>query len=344
MGLRRYITRKVIYSILLLLMVVAFNFVLFQILPFAFACPNLSYEQCASKLYVPQNPPPKIINITAWKIEVQDKILNAYGFNKPIWVRFLDYYVNMFTANFGYNIGNVLGGSVIQTIQQRTPFTLLLLGTSTIAAFIIGIGLGVLASAKRGKVIDISSLSVLLFLNSLPVFFLGSMLWIFQLGLLHKDYIPVGSELSLVGGWHAYADIIRALWLPFVTLTVAGIGGVFLTQRAVMIDTMGEDYVVMARAKGVPERTVLYKHGLRNAVLPIVTAFALSIGFILSGAIITETIFQWPGLGYATFQAVTADDFPFAQAIFFIITVCVLVAIFAADITYGFLDPRVSRD
>lgn len=197
---------------------------------------------------------------------------------------------------------------------------------------------------KRGKVIDISSLSVLLFLNSLPTFFLGGMLKIIQLGATGSYYVSWGTATINLHGWAVYVATLQALFLPFLTLTLVGIGGVFLTQRAVMIDTLGEDYIIMARAKGVPESTVLYKHALRNAVLPIVTAFALSIGFILSGAIITETVFQWNGLGYATYLAVVGSDFPFAQAIFFIISLMVLIALFAADIAYGFLDPRVSRE
>jgi peptide/nickel transport system permease protein len=108
-----------------------------------------------------------------------------------------------------------------------------------------------------------------------------------------------------------------------------------------MIDTLGEDYVVMARAKGLPERTVLYKHAFRNAVIPLATLFAISIGFILGGAIITETVFNWPGLGIAIYTGVVSNDFPLEQAIFFIISVMVLIAIFMVDIAYGLLDPRI---
>jgi len=327
-----------------LFVIVAFNFVLFQILPFVTACPNQTISECASRLYAPEQPPRGVQNVTEWYQVIRARIILAYGFDKPIGVRFLDYYKNMFTFNFGYNLGDILGGTVLGTIEARTPFTLLLLGSSTVAAFVIGIGLGVVASAKRGKVLDVSSLAVLLFLNSLPVFFLGGMLEIIQLGTTGTFYKPWGAAiLGVHGTWPIYEATLRALFLPFLTLTLVGIGGVFLTQRAVMIDTLAEDYIIMARAKGVPERTVLYKHALRNAILPIVTAFALSIGFILSGAIITETVFQWNGLGYAIYLSVVANDFPFAQAMFFIISVMVLIAIFCAEVAYGFLDPRVSR-
>ncbi|HME18401.1 MAG TPA: ABC transporter permease [Nitrososphaerales archaeon] len=343
MGLGRYVARKTIYTVVLLLIIVAFNFVLFQILPFVTACPSISIADCASRLYAPQQPPRGVQNASLWFTTIRLKIIHSYGFDQPLYIRFLDYYRNMFTFNFGYNLGNILGGSVYDTIASRTPYTLLLLGSSTVASFVVGIGLGVVASAKRGRLFDISSLAALLFLNSLPVFFLGSMLKIAELGTTGSYYISWETATISQQGWAVYVTTLQALFLPFLTLTMAGIGGVFLTQRAVMIDTLAEDYIVMARAKGVPESTVLYKHALRNAVLPIVTAFALSIGFILSGAIITETVFQWNGLGYAIFQAISNNDFPFAQAMFFIISVMVLIALFAAELSYGVLDPRVSR-
>jgi len=341
MGLGKYVARRTAYTFILLIVIVIFNFFLFQILPFITSCPGETYLQCAESLYVPtQAPKGSIDPIKAIAIE-KAIIMKAYGFDKPLLTRFFLYFQDMFTFQFGYNI-HALGGTVLNTIDVRLPFTVLLLGSSTVAAFIIGIGLGVVAAAKRGRVFDVSSLATLLFLNSLPVFFLGGMLELIQLGLTHSFYQPVGTALLLPKGLAYDAAILRELFLPFVTLTLAGIGGVFLTQRAVMIDTMAEDYVLMARAKGVPERTVLYKHALRNAVLPIATAFALSIGFILSGAIITETVFGWPGLGQAIYIGVVQIDFPLEQAMFFIITIMVLIAIFAADVMYGFLDPRVS--
>lgn len=341
MGLGRYVARRAAYTLVLLVFIVLFNFFLFQILPFITSCPGATYERCVEILYVPQQPPRGATDPAAALAHIRALVLNAYGFNRTIPERLYLYFTDMFTFDFGYNI-NALGGPVVDTIKQRLPFTVFLLGTSTIAAFIIGIGIGVVASAKRGKVLDVSSLAVLLFVNSLPVFFLGGMLEISQLSLTGVFYQPVGAKLLLLKpGFEYYTVLLKEMFLPFLTLTLAGIGGVFLTQRAVMIDTMAEDYVLMARAKGVPERTVLFKHALRNAVLPIATAFALSMGFILSGAVITETVFQWPGLGQAIYLGVVQLDFPLEQAMFFVISVMVLIAIFIADIMYGFLDPRV---
>lgn len=343
MGLKKYIAKRSVYTIVLLFLIVCFNFLLFQVLPFLALCPKgVTYNTCVESLYVPEAPPRAGGNATLYFRQIKQAVLNDYGFNKPWLTRFTLYIYNMFAGRFGFHIGSGLQGPVLVTIEQRAPYTVLLLGSSTIAAFIIGIGLGVVAASKRGKLLDVSSLSVLLFLNSLPVFFLGAILMLTQVKTTGTAYINLGTSSLLKVGWGFYASILKATFLPFVTLTLAGIGGVFLTQRAVMIDAVAEDYILMARAKGLPERTVLYKHAFRNAVLPIVTAFAISIGFILSGAIITETVFSYPGLGLALYTAVQIYDFPMEQALFFIISVMVLLCIFAADIIYGFLDPRVS--
>ena len=343
MGLLRYIARRAVYTFILLVVIVVFNFFLFQVLPFVVDCPDLSVQRCADILYLP--PPPTHPGAIANTILQEIKVINqTYGFSQPIPTRFVLYVRNMFTFNFGVNIGPSSGfsGPVVQTIEQRLPFTVLLLGAATVASFAFGIGLGVIAAAKRGRPLDVSSIAILLFLNALPVFFLGSMLELAQLLSIGSFYTPVGRTTLAAHGWSYAAGILQSFYLPFITLTLAGLGGVFLTQRAVMIDTMSEDYILMARAKGLPERSVLYKHAFRNAVLPVATAFALSLGFILSGAVITETVFDWPGLGQAIYAGIISTDFPLEQAMFFIISVMVLIAVFLVDITYGFLDPRVS--
>jgi peptide/nickel transport system permease protein len=345
MGLGRYVARRTVYIVILIFVIIVFNFFLFQVLHFLVDCPHESFNQCVTTLYVPITPPKGNANATLILKHEREEVFNDYGFNSSIITRFGLYFRNMLTFNFGYNIGGVpgLSGSpVLSTIEIRAPFTILLLGLSTVLAFLIGIGLGVVAAAKRGRVLDISSLAVLLFLNALPVFFLGAMLELSQVSLTGTSYVGYSAGTVLASGLGYYEAILQSMFLPLVTLTLAGIGGVFLTQRAVMIDTVAEDYVLMARAKGLPESTVLYKHAFRNAVLPIVTAFAISIGFILSGAVITETVFGWPGLGLAIYEGVVGVDFPLEQAMFFIITLMVLLCIFAADIIYGFLDPRVS--
>lgn len=344
MGLGRYIARRALYTAILLVVIVVFNFVLFQILPFTTSCPGLSYNQCVQLLYVPAQPSARAANVTAVIAYERAQVIKAYGFNQPMLTRFGLYIINMFTGQFGFNIGGLIGGPVSQTIDSRIPYTILLLGSSTVASFLVGIGIGVVAAAKRGRVVDVSSLAALLFINAMPVFFLGGVLVVAQIVIVGQAYVNVGTLLLTKTGIATVVPLLQGLWLPFLTLTLAGLGSVFLTMRATMIDAIGEDYVLMARAKGLPERTVLYTHAFRNAVLPIATAFAIAIGFLLGGAIITETVFGWPGLGIAIYNGVVSNDFPLEQAIFFIISVMVLIAIFIVDIAYGFMDPRVRTE
>jgi len=340
MGLGRYVARRSVNLVILVLVIVGFNFVLFQVVPFVTSCPGLSYNQCAQLLYVPPSPA-RGGNASAVIEHERAQVMAQFGFNQPLSTRFFLYFVDMFTGQYGYNIGGLLGGPVWQTVTQRMPYTLLLLGSATIAAFIIGIGVGVLAAAKRGKVFDVGSLATFLFVNSLPVFFVGGILIVLQIVVMGKAYVNLGTLTLTKYGLNAVVPTLQAMWLPFLSLTLVSIGGVYLTMRATMLDVLGEDYIVMARAKGLDERTVLYKHAFRNAIIPIATLFALSIGFILGGALLTETVFGWPGLGYAIYEAVVTNDFPLEQAMFFIIAVMVLLANFVVDVAYGFLDPRI---
>lgn len=340
-GLLRYIGRRTIYTVILLFFIALFNYFLFQILPGYIICSKgIPFNTCVENLYLPESLPRGAAGYAAVLAE-RAIIAKEYGFGQVPIVRIADYLYNMFTFNFGYHIGTSEHGLVMATILQRAPYTILLIGSSTVAGFGIGIGIGVVAAAKRGKLLDVSFLSTLLFLNSLPVFFLGALLELIQVYVTGNGYSDVGTTTLLKTGFAFDAGVLQSFFLPFVTLTLANLGGVFLTQRAVMIDTVAEDYILMARAKGVPERTVMYKHAFRNAVLPIFTAFAISVGFILSGAVITETVFHFPGLGLYLYNGILADDYPLEQAMFFIISLMVLICIFIADLTYGLLDPRV---
>jgi len=342
MGLRRYVARRIVYVAVLVLFIIAFNFFLFQILPFITSCPSgNTYNQCFENFYLPEVGASHNLNATLFLQNIRNHIAKDYGLNETMGVRFVLYFRNMLTFNFGYHI-NGGDGPVLATIQRAAPWTILLLGSSTIASFVVGIGLGVIAAAKRGKILDVSLLAVLLFVNSLPVFFLAALLQVGQFSISGVFYQPLGASIFLTTGLDYYSGIMQSLFLPFLALTLINVGSVFLTQRAVMLDVVAEDYILMARAKGLPERTVLFKHAFRNAVLPIFTAFALAIGFILSGAVITETVFGWPGLGRAIYLAVIDFDFPMEQAMFLVISLMVLLVVFIADITYGFLDPRVS--
>ena len=186
---------------------------------------------------------------------------------------------------------------------------------------------------------------------SLPTFWMALVLvlifsyglgWFPASGVTPADWInPLKKPASF---WAEIPVRLQHLFLPALTLTLFFYGGYLLLTRATMIEALSEDYITTARAKGLPERTVLYKHALKNASLPLVTAAALQFGFLLSGAIITETVFSWDGLGYWLFQAIGWKDAPVMQAMFFIIALCVIAANFASDIIYGLLDPRIKYE
>jgi len=341
LGLKKYIVRRSVYLTILVFIIVLFNFFLFQILPFTTSCPGLSYTQCAQALYVP--PAPAKGNVNQTKIYEQEKseIMSAYGFDQPIWNRILLYIGAMFTWNFGANVGHAFSGPVVTTIMQRLPYTVLLLGSSTITAYIIGIGMGVVAAARRGRLVDVSSLAGALFFNGIPTFWLGGILIVVGILVTGHAYVNAGTSTIGLAGFNFLVATLESMWLPFLTLTLISIGGVFLVMRATMIDVMAEDYIIMARAKGVSERAVLFRHAMRNAIIPVATIFALSIGFILAGAVITETVFDWPGLGVAIYTGIVSNDFALEQAIFFVISLMVLIANFVVDIAYGYLDPRI---
>jgi peptide/nickel transport system permease protein len=339
--LKGYIARRAAYTILLVFLIIIFNFFLFQVLPFTTGCPGETFTQCAVSLYIPAPAAGASLNSSAIYQHQRQVVMQEYGFDQPLSTRFVLYVWDMLTWQFGFNIGGSLGGPVVTTLVLRLPYTVMLMGLSTIAAFIIGIGLGVIAAARRGRLADISSLSGSLFFNALPVFWLAGVLLVLQILATGGAYVNVGTATLNKSGIDAAAATMQALVLPFLTVTLVSEGRVFLTMRATMIDTLAEDYVIMARAKGVQERTVLFREAFRNAILPIVTLFALSIGFILAGAIVTETVFNWPGLGSALYAGVVSNDFPLEQALFYMIALMVLLANFAADVLYGFLDPRI---
>lgn len=262
-----------------------------------------------------------------------------------VWDRYTKYIGNMLTFNFGYSArsGTLVTDELITT--GRFANTLLLLGAATLVSLVIGVFLGVLAASRRGSTFDSGSVVISLVTGSLPTFFMGILFII-----VFADYLgwfPTGGVTPT--DWiRQKPDFITQiftrmhhLFLPAMTLTLFIYGGNLLIARATTLETLGDDYVITARAKGLKERTVLFKHVLKNASLPIITIAALNFGFVLAGAIITETVFNWDGLGLWLFEAIGWKDFPVMQAMFFIIALTVVIANFISDILYGWVDPRI---
>jgi peptide/nickel transport system permease protein len=262
------------------------------------------------------------------------------GLDKPLPVQFVVYLKNTATGDFGVSLRNAQ--PVWPQITERIPNTLLLVGSSTIATTIIGVFIGIWAGWKRGSTFDVTSTGVTLFFYAMPEFWFGLVLLMVFAGLV--PIFPTGGYSTQGGditGFAHWIDVLNHMVLPFFTLTIAYLGEYSLIMRSSLIDTLGDDYIQTARAKGLREKYVLRRHAVPNALLPTMTLTLLNIGFVISGAITIELIFSWPGLGLLTFQSIDSLDYPMLQGLFLLFSVGVIVANLAADLLYAYLDPRV---
>jgi peptide/nickel transport system permease protein len=221
--------------------------------------------------------------------------------------------------------------------------TAILLGAATVLIVVLGVGIGVIAAARRGSKLDSSSVVTALLFWSLPTFWTG-MLLVFLLGVwLHAFPIsgittPGAVYTSTLDRW---SDITSHIVLPTVTLALVDIGQFVLITRSSLIDVLTEDFILTAKAKGLSRRSVIWKHGVRNALLPVITASALYISLVVGGAIQVETVFSWPGMGRLVYDAVLRRDYPILESCFLIFAVAVILANLASDLMYQVLDPRV---
>jgi peptide/nickel transport system permease protein len=353
MGLRAYIIKRIIYSITLLLFVILLNYIIFFLMP---GDPIGQFR----------------ISMHQKKGE-EEEIAKYWGFNEPHHVRFFKYLTNLLSWRLGTSV--VHWFDIATEMNKRIPYTLFLLGSSTIFAIIIGVVLGVLAAHKRGGLYDSASVLTSLIFYSLPTFWMGMVFLMIFANRLHwfalaHAYPSEPGEWATLGlGGKAWPEpykiqsgpqtlqltlsvnpqetlillhgLFKHSFLPVFTLTLFQYGGFLLLTRATMLESLTEDYIVTAKAKGVDERTVLFKHALKNASLPLITSIALSFGFILSGAIITEAVYTYPGLGQWIWTAIAERDYPVLMAAFYVIAICVIVAVFIADLLYGVIDPRI---
>lgn len=339
MGLRSYLAKRAVNTILLLFFVMTLNFVIFQLMP-----------GLDGAIQLLAGNPEQIDEDT------QRELLVKFGFCKGfdaegecikagIFDRYFVYIANMLTFQFGYSsrTGVAVADELVST--GRMVNTLVLIGTAIVLSYVVGIFLGVYVAARRATAFDAGWVFSSLITHSLPTFFMGLIFIIIFAQWL--DWFPSGGVTPSI--WIIstppllvqYLVRLQHLFLPALTLTLFSYGGALLLTRATMLETLSEDYVLTARAKGLKERVVLFRHALKNASLPLVTGAALSFGFILSGAIITETIFNWDGVGKWLFDAINWKDGAVMQAMFFLIGLQVIVANVIADVIYGVIDPRI---
>jgi peptide/nickel transport system permease protein len=275
--------------------------------------------------------------------ETVEAMRQAYGLSDdPLIVQYLTYLGNLLRGEFGISI-SAFPTPVTDVIFKGFAWTILLGTTATIISFAIGSFLGMIGAWKRGSMVDSVMPPLVIFVGSFPYF------WLATVALFYLSFQWGSFPLR-----HAYSDtlspsfsidfllsVLYHLILPATTIIVVSIGGWLLGMRNTMISTLAEDYVTMAEAKGLPQRRVMFQYAARNALLPNMTAFGMSLGFILGGALFTEVVFSYPGLGYQLITAVRALDYPLMQGLFLMITFAVLVANLIVDLLYVRMDPRV---
>jgi peptide/nickel transport system permease protein len=263
------------------------------------------------------------------------------GHPGSIWHQYVSYLGDIAHFNFGTDVSQYpasVGSLLIQTI----PWTLTLVGTATVIAFFLGTLLGVFAGWRSGGWLD-RLLPGLMFVQAIPYFFLALLL-VYVLAV-NVHIFPIGSGYAggLIPGWHwdFIGSAIYHSLLPAFTIVITSLAGWMLQMRNVMITTIGEDYVLAAQAKGLPNRRVIFGYAARNAFLPQLQGFGLALGFVVSGAIVMEIVFSYPGIGLLLLGAVQSDDYPLMQAIFLVITCAVLLANLIVDLIIVAVDPRV---
>jgi peptide/nickel transport system permease protein len=270
------------------------------------------------------------------------EILFGVNTDKSLPAQYVSYLHQIATGNLGVSL-EFYPATVTSVIGSAVWWTLGLVGVTTVLAFALGTGLGIVSAWRRGGRLDSVLPPVFVITSAIPYFWVGMVL-VLIFGITLKwlptqggFYVSTDTpSLSLI----YFEDVLSHAALPAITLLITTIGTWILTMRNTMITTLAEDYVRMARAKGLPGRRIMVDYAARNAILPNLTGFAMSLGFVVSGAILIEYVFNYPGVGYMLLQAVQSEDFPLMQALFLLITVAVLLAILIADIATALLDPR----
>ena len=281
--------------------------------------------------------------------QMQQTFSAMFGLNThdPLWLQYFKYLGNLMHGNLGVSI-QYFPTPVATLIQQDIGWSIMLGGVAVIFSFALGCLFGIITAWKRGSALDTFLSPAMNFLSAIPYFWLALFtLFIFAYSLNWFPLTGGGYDAAnLNPGWTIdfIGSAIQYAVLPALTLVISSLAGWMLTMRNSMITTLSEDYVLMAKAKGLSEGRVMFRYAARNAVLPNITGFAIAIGAIVGGQLLTEMVFSYPGIGYALLQAVQQQDYAMVQGVFLMITLVVLGANFLADMLYAFLDPRVRAE
>ncbi len=272
-----------------------------------------------------------------------ESIRQAYGFTSGSLIdQYFQYLSHALRGDFGISI-SAYPAKVSAIITTGFTWTILLGAVTLLISFFLGTALGVIIAWRRSGVLDSTLPGLSGFVGSFPYFwlamvalyFLGFELGWFPMSHAYSDYLSPGFTWAYIG------SVMKHMFLPAGTIILVSVGGWMMGMRSTMIAVLNEDYIIMAEAKGLSQRTVMFRYAMRNAILPNITQFGMSIGFILAGQLLTEMVFSYPGLGFYLVRSVTNLDYPLMQALFLMITLAVLAANFLVDILYVQLDPRV---
>jgi peptide/nickel transport system permease protein len=304
--------------------------VLWAALTVSFALPRLA----------PGEPLDYLLGYDAGLLSPADRarVLAQYGLDRPVPEQYVSYLVGIARGDLGTSVRS--GRPVFDLVAGRLGWTLALAIPTVILATLIGVPLGAFAAWRRRRRSDVALTGAALLMTSVPAFWLGLVLLaLFAVGL---GWVPVIASLPItVSGPAAILEVSRRLALPVLTLTLGTAGWMLLTSRAAVEGTFGEAYLQLARANGIRERDILLRHALRNALLPIVTNAGLTLGTLIGGVVVIETVFSVPGIGSLMYTSVLARDYPTLQGVFLVTVMAVVGANLAADLIYSRLDPRI---
>ncbi len=326
----RHLLRRVGFYLVALWAAVTFNFIIPRLMP------GDPAEAYIAKLQTQQ--------VTRQQI---DAIRELFGVNPsiPLWKQYLDYLSSLLHGNLGIATSQ-FPTPVVEILRESLPWTIMLVGIAVILSFLIGTLVGMIIAWRRGSWYDTMIPPILTFLSAVPYFWMAlALVYVFGVGL---NWFPTDSGydvFNVTPGWSSdfILSVVQHAILPVITLVIGSLAGWVLTMRNTMITTLSEDYVLMAQAKGLSERRVMFNYAARNAILPSITSFSISLGLVVSGSLLTEIVFNYPGIGFALYKGVQADDYALVEGCFLVIALAVLIANFLSDLVYTFLDPRVRR-
>ena len=328
-----FLARRVAWALVVVYVVITFNFFLFRVLP---------GDPAKAGARDPRLSQASIVALT-----------ERFGLDKPVFVN-LEERANPLDSQYFAYLGALSRGDlgmsyafrdepVADLIGEALVNTIWLILPAQLLAILLGTALGLAAAWRRGTGLDVVSLTFSLFMWSLPTFFLAILLLVF--GASYLD-LPTGGKVTIGAEYASFgdelADIGRHMAMPTLAFTLVLLGEYMLIMRSSVLDVFSEDYILTAKAKGLSTFRIIRDHALRNAMLPMVTLIAINLGFTVAGAIQVEEVFSWPGLGDLTVEAISQRDYPVLQGAFLLIAVAVVLANLAADLVYGWLDPRVT--